>query len=96
MKQSADYNLLRRLSIGQENVLRFVMDFSVPFDNNLAERDIRRMKLQQKVLGSFRTSEGATAFCRIRSYISTLRKQGYSVLPALQQLLLGKPIIPEI
>ncbi len=95
VKQSAGYNLLRRLSVGQDNVLRFVSDFSVPFDNNLAERDIRMMKLKQKVSGGFRTSAGTTAFCRIRSYISTLRKQGYSVLPALQQLLLGKPIIPQ-
>lgn len=96
VKQSVGYNLLRRLSVGQDAVLRFVVDFSVPFDNNLAERDIRMMKLQQKVSGGFRTSAGATAFCRIRSYISTLRKQGYAVLPALQQLLQGKPIIPEI
>lgn len=95
-KQSVGYNLLRRLSVGQDAVLRFVVDFSVPFDNNLAERDIRMMKLQQKVSGGFRTSAGVTAFCRIRSYISTLRKQGYAVLPALQQLLQGKPIIPEI
>jgi transposase len=94
VKQSVGYNLLRRLSVGQDNVLRFVLDFAVPFDNNLAERDIRMMKLQQKVSGGFRTSAGATAFCRIRSYISTLRKQGYSVLPALQLLLLGKPIFP--
>jgi transposase len=95
VKQSSGYNLLRRLSVGQESVLRFSVDFSVPFDNNLAERDLRMMKLQQKVSGSFRTVAGATAFCRIRSYISTLRKQGYSVLPALQQLLIGKPLIPE-
>lgn len=96
VKQTSGYNLLRRLSVGQESVLRFVVDFAVPFDNNLAERDLRMMKLQQKVSGGFRTNAGASAFCRIRSYISTLRKQGYSVLPALQQLLLGQPIIPQI
>lgn len=95
VKQSAGYNLLRRLSVGQSSALRFVVDFSVPFDNNQAERDIRMMKLQQKVSGGFRTSAGATAFCRIRSYISTLRKQGYSLLPALQQLILGNPIFPQ-
>ena len=92
--QSLPRNLLDRLIVHKGAYLRFVTDFRVPFDNNLAERDLRMSKLQQKISGCFRTENGASVFCRIRGYISTLRKQGYDLLPALFSLWTDTPFLP--
>ena len=88
------FNLLVRLDTQRTDVLRFTTDFDVPFDNNQAERDIRMVKLQQKISGSWRTLEGARNFCAIRSYLSTLRKQDYNVLAGLRQLFEGHAWLP--
>jgi transposase len=84
--------LIHRLQTRREQVLRFMTDFRVPFDNNARERDIRMVKLQQKISGCFRTPEGAVDFCRIRSYLSSARKQGHSPLAALERVFAGKPL----
>lgn len=77
-------------------VLRYMYDLRVPFDNNQAERDVRMVKVRQKISGSFRTERGARTFCRKRSYISTVRKQGENVLGALEGIFMGKPFIPDL
>jgi transposase len=95
VKQSAARNLLDRLRTDQEAVLGFLHRLDVPFDNNQAERDVRMVKVQQKVSGSFRSQAGAVAFCRIRGYLSTLRKQGLQVFNALEATLRGHPVLPS-
>ena len=85
-------NLLLRLERRKEEVLRFLTDFSVPFDNNQAEHDLRMVKLQQKTSGCFCTEDGVRRFCRIRSYFSTTRKQWRGVLAALEGACRGKPL----
>ena len=86
--------LLKRLERDRHAVLHFMRNFAVPFDNNLAERDLRMMKVKQKVSGCFRSLQGAELFCAVRSYLSTARKHGRSMFSALVDAFSGNPFIP--
>jgi transposase len=84
--------LVRRLRECRAEVLRFMTDLTVAFDNNGSERDLRMIKLQQKTSGCFRTAAVAERFCRIRSYLSSARKQGQPLLAAIERAFEGRPV----
>ncbi len=88
--------LLARLAGYRDDVLRFAVDFRVPFDNNQAERDVRMVKIQQKISGGWRSETGARAFLVVRSYLSTARKHRQSALVVLRDAFIGQPWIPAI
>ncbi len=89
-------NLLVRLGEFEESVLAFFHDASVPFTNNLAEQDIRMIKVRQKISGCFRSVHGAEYFARIRSYLSTARKQGRNILDSITDAINGTPFHPAV
>ena len=94
VKQTPAKNLLDRLERDAQAVLRFMSDFRVPFTNNGSEQDLRMMKVQQKISGTFRSDTGPLAFCRIRGYFSTMAKQGHRLCMVARQLFAGVPLSP--
>ena len=91
---AAARKLVNRLVAKRDEILFFMRDFRVPFDNNQAERDLRMLKVKQKVSGCFRTEKGAAEFCRMRSYVSTMKKQGHSVMETIKSVFGGKVLMP--
>jgi transposase len=94
-KHTKAQNLLLRLQEHEAFVLAFLHDYRVPFTNNQGEQDIRMMKVQQKISGCFRTIQGAQIFARIRSYLSTVRKNQRDVFSEMVNLFAGQPFIPS-
>lgn len=95
-RKTKPQKLLRRLDTHRKETLAFMYDFSVPFDNNQGERDVRMTKVKQKVSGTFRSQQGAKTFCRIRGYISTMKKQSVNILQALKSVFSGAPLLPAL
>ena len=95
LAQSPTRNLLDRLTLHEDQVLAFLDDLAIPFDNNQAERDLRGFKVQQKISGCFRGDPGAVAYARIRGYLATMRKQGGALLALLEAVFTGHPVYPE-
>jgi transposase len=95
-RRSAAGNLALRLANHQDAVLAFMADLQVPFDNNQAERDLRMMKVREKISGCFRSMAAVDRFCQIRSYVSTLRKQDLPILAALADACRGHPPVPAL
>jgi transposase len=89
-------NLLDRLDSHRDEVLRYGTDLRVPFTNNGSEQDIRPLKIRLKIAGCLRSMVGAEAFCRLRSYLSTARKQGQSAFSVLRMLHDGDPWMPAL
>lgn len=96
VRKSTSLNLLNRLAGYKNEILAFMYDFDIPFDNNLAERDLRMTKVKQKISGTFRSNAGAKAFTRIRGYVSTVRKNGLNTLDCIKSTFTSNILDPTL
>jgi len=94
VKQSKSRNFLECLRDHHEEVLAFLFDPTVPFTHNIAERDLRMVKVKHKISSTFRSQFRALCYCRIRGYIFTMKKQGVNILTAISSVFVGNPLSP--
>ena len=81
--------LLKRLKVYYKEYLGFMYNFNLEFTNNQAERDIRMIKLRQKISGCFRNAQYAKYFVKIRGFISTMKKQEMNILECIRRVLVN-------
>jgi transposase len=93
-KLSRAGTLVERFATHRDKILRFTVDLAVPFTNNQAERDLRPVKLQQRISATWRTLQGLADFATLRSYLSTAAKHGMDALDVLKQLFTTGPWLP--
>jgi len=93
-RERKSFNLVAALKKVKPEATRFATDLRVPMTNNLAERDVRMLKLHSKISSCFQSDDGARNFATIRSYISTARKHGVNALDALAMLFRGDAWMP--
>lgn len=94
--RAAGRKLAYRLEAKRDEILLFMQDFTAPFDINQSERALRMLKVKQKISGCFRTERGAVEFCRLRSYVSTMKKQGRGVMETIRSVFAGEVIMPAL
>jgi transposase len=87
-------SLARRFATHRDMILRFINDLSIPFSNNMAEREVRPVKVKQRSGGCWRTLEGLADFAVIWSYLSTATKHGHDHLDVLVELFTTGPWLP--
>lgn len=95
-KNNKASQLIHKLEKYDIETLAFLCDYEIAFDNNLAERDLRMVKLRQKISGCFRGPEGQNVFCKVRSYVSTMKKQGHNILESIWNAIGAKATMPDI
>ena len=91
-KNSVGRNLLNRLKKYQAGIMEYAFAEGIPFTNNQAERDIRCVKIKQKISNSFRSQTGAANYARIQGFTSTTRKQGMNVFTEIANVFDDQPI----
>ena len=93
LAKKEEKTLLNRLVKYKENHLLFLRDFRVHYSNNMSEKDLRICKNRDKMAGGFRNASGREMYCRIMSFIETIKRQGLNIYHSIMSLMAGEPVI---